>query len=26
VDLDDIDGTGPEGRITIRDVREAQEA
>lgn len=26
VDLEDIDGTGPEGRITIRDVREAQEA
>jgi hypothetical protein len=26
VDLDEIDGTGPEGRITIRDVREAQEA
>jgi hypothetical protein len=26
VDLDDVDGTGPEGRITIRDVRQAQEA
>lgn len=26
VDLEDVDGTGPEGRITIRDVREAQEA
>src|SRR6187551_2764298 len=26
VDLDEVDGTGPEGRITIRDVREAQEA
>lgn len=25
VDLDDVDGTGPEGRITIRDVRQAQE-
>jgi hypothetical protein len=25
VDLEDVDGTGPEGRITIRDVREAQE-
>lgn len=26
VDLEDVEGTGPEGRITIRDVREAQEA
>lgn len=26
VDLDDLDGTGPEGRITIRDVRQAQES
>jgi e3 binding domain len=26
VDLEDVDGTGPEGRITIRDVRQAQEA
>jgi hypothetical protein len=26
VDLDDVDGTGPEGRITIRDVRQVQEA
>lgn len=26
VDLDDVEGTGPEGRITIRDVRQAQEA
>lgn len=26
VDLDGVDGTGPEGRITIRDVRAAQEA
>jgi e3 binding domain len=26
VNLEDVDGTGPEGRITIRDVREAQEA
>ena len=25
VDLEDVDGTGPEGRITIRDVRQAQE-
>ncbi|HEY6550034.1 MAG TPA: E3 binding domain-containing protein [Solirubrobacterales bacterium] len=26
VDLEDVEGTGPEGRITIRDVRQAQEA
>jgi e3 binding domain len=26
VDLEEVDGTGPEGRITIRDVRQAQEA
>ena len=26
VDLEDVDGTGPEGRITIRDVRQAQES
>lgn len=26
MDLEDIDGTGPEGRITIRDVRQAEEA
>jgi len=26
VDLDDVKGSGPEGRITIRDVRQAQEA
>jgi len=26
VDLEDVDGSGPEGRITIRDVRQAQEA
>jgi e3 binding domain len=25
VDLEEVDGTGPEGRITIRDVRQAQE-
>ena len=25
VDLEDVDGTGPDGRITIRDVRQAQE-
>jgi hypothetical protein len=25
VDLEDLEGTGPEGRITIRDVRQAQE-
>jgi pyruvate dehydrogenase E2 component (dihydrolipoamide acetyltransferase) len=25
VDLGDVDGTGPEGRITIRDVRHTQE-
>lgn len=26
VDLEEVDGTGPEGRVTIRDVRQAQEA
>jgi e3 binding domain len=26
VSLEDIEGTGPEGRVTIRDVRQAQEA
>jgi hypothetical protein len=26
IDLEDVDGTGPEGRITIRDVRQAQES
>ncbi len=26
VDIEDVDGTGPDGRITIRDVRHAQEA
>jgi hypothetical protein len=26
VDLDEVDGTGAEGRITVKDVREAQEA
>ena len=26
IDLADIDGTGSEGRITVKDVREAQEA
>jgi hypothetical protein len=26
VDLEEIEGSGPEGRITIRDVRQAQEA
>lgn len=26
VDVEDVDGTGPDGRITIRDVRQAQEA
>jgi hypothetical protein len=26
VDLEDVEGTGPEGRVTIRDVRQAQEA
>ncbi len=26
VNLEDIEGTGPEGRVTIRDVRQAQEA
>jgi e3 binding domain len=26
VDLDEVDGTGPEGRVTIRDVRQAQES
>lgn len=26
VDLEDVEGTGPEGRITIRDIRQAQEA
>jgi hypothetical protein len=26
VDLEDVDGTGPEGRVTIRDVRQAQES
>lgn len=26
VDLEDIEGSGPEGRVTIRDVRQAQEA
>ncbi len=25
VDLEDVEGTGPDGRITIRDVRQAQE-
>lgn len=25
VDVEDVEGTGPEGRITIRDVRQAQE-
>jgi hypothetical protein len=26
VDLEEVDGTGPKGRITIRDVRQAQES
>jgi hypothetical protein len=26
IDLEDVNGTGPEGRITIRDVRQAQES
>ncbi|HEU4736691.1 MAG TPA: E3 binding domain-containing protein [Solirubrobacterales bacterium] len=26
VNLEDVEGTGPEGRVTIRDVRQAQEA
>jgi pyruvate/2-oxoglutarate dehydrogenase complex dihydrolipoamide acyltransferase (E2) component len=25
VELDEVKGTGPEGRITIRDVKQAQE-
>jgi pyruvate/2-oxoglutarate dehydrogenase complex dihydrolipoamide acyltransferase (E2) component len=25
VDLDEVDGTGADGRITVKDVREAQE-
>jgi pyruvate/2-oxoglutarate dehydrogenase complex dihydrolipoamide acyltransferase (E2) component len=26
IDLEEVDGTGPDGRITIRDVKQAQEA
>jgi pyruvate/2-oxoglutarate dehydrogenase complex dihydrolipoamide acyltransferase (E2) component len=26
VDVEEVDGTGPDGRVTIRDVRQAQEA